>query len=73
MDDDFKLNKNELKKTNPQYEGESDMEGSMPDPEEVNSKSVLDQEHEMGLYEAADEEHLMELNIAEEIAKNRES
>lgn len=69
----FKLDKKELEKTNPEYKGESDMEGSMPDPEEVNSKSVLDHEHEMGLYEAADEEHPMELNIAEEIAKNRES
>lgn len=52
----------------PQVVGETSKSGSMVDPE--SDDNVLDNAHEMGLYEEADEEHPAELGIAEQVEKD---
>lgn len=52
----------------PQDKGESSVSGSNPDPE--SDDNVLDNAHAAGLYENANEENPVELNIAKEIEKD---
>lgn len=56
----------------PQRQDEQSQEGSMTDPEEVESKDVLDRAKEMGLYSGADpqEETQPEVDVAKEEQKD---
>lgn len=60
-------NEEELIKTSPEIYDEQSAGGSMPNPEEVNEKDVLERAQEAGLYTDSDEEHPAPLNIAKEI------
>lgn len=62
-----KNDEEELIKTSPETYDEQSADGSMPNPEEVNEKDVLERAQEAGLYTDSDEENPAELNIAQEI------
>jgi len=51
----------ELEKSRPEVSGEEGPFGDMPNPEEVQEKTVLEIAQEMGSFTDADEEHPKEL------------
>lgn len=65
-DDDDKKHQT-VNQANDQIEEEEDNLGSMPNPDKVNEKSTLDEAHDVGLYEQADDEHPVEINIAKQV------
>lgn len=62
-------NKVEDEKSRPEITDEGSVSGSASDPEEIEAKNTEELAHEMGLYTDSNDEHPVELGLAEQINK----